>query len=210
MKNKLRVGLAQVNPTIGDISGNCKIVTDCLAGQSHQEIDIMAFPEMVITGYPAQDLLFREEIIEANLEAIDRIKDYTKDYMAVIVGYCQPAVDKSLWRIDRQHLYNAYALFSYGELVDWGAKSCLPCYGVFDDYRYFIPYNDKKIHEIDGIRLGVEICEDLWYQNHEQHPIYPIKPTKDLAEKGADIIVVINASPYYLDRELQRESLLRE
>ncbi len=211
MNKLIKVGLGQVNPTIADVVGNTEKVIEYLIKGKDQNLDILAFPELVTIGYPAQDLLFRPEIIEANITALNKIAPHTKDYMAVVLGYCQPAYDKSKWRIDRQHLYNAYCVFSYGQIIGRGFKICLPAYGVFDDFRYFIPGKQVNIFEVNNIKFGVEICEDLWYKNDDDdHPIYPCRPTKTIANKGADLILVLNASPYHVGKELHKENMIRE
>ncbi len=211
MIDKLKVTLAQINPTIADVVGNTQKIIHFLQKGRQTNIQVMAFPEMAVIGYPAQDLLFRSEIIEANLLAIKKIAPHTKDYLAVVVGFCEPAFEKEKWRLDRQHLYNSYALFSKGKLIGTGQKICLPNYGVFDDFRYFIPGQEAKIFDIEGIKIGVEICEDLWYKNtDDDHPIYPCRPTQVLSQKGADLIIVLNASPYHVGKERTKEELVTE
>ncbi len=207
----IKIGLAQINPTIGDTIGNAEKIIEYLKRGRDDGVDVIAFPEMVTIGYPAQDLLFRSEIIESNLESLERIKHYTQGYLAVVVGYCQPAMDSSKWRIDRQHLYNAYVVYQDGKIIGRGEKICLPNYGVFDDFRYFIPGKNAKIFNLNGIKLGVEVCEDLWYTNdEEEHPIYPLRPTKSLTEQGVDFILVINASPYHAGKELIKKNLVKK
>ncbi|MFQ5455209.1 MAG: NAD(+) synthase [Nitrospirota bacterium] len=208
---KVKFGLAQINPTIADIIGNTKKIISSLNKGRKNNIQVIAFPEMAVVGYPAQDLLFRPEIIESNLITLDKIAPYTKGYTAVIVGYCQPAVEREKWRIDRQHLYNAYAVFNNGRLTGKGYKICLPTYSVFDDLRYFIPGDEPQVFDINGIKIGIEICEDLWYKNNDdKHPLYPCRPTMVLSKKKADIIVVLNASPYHIKKELIKEKLVIE
>lgn len=206
----ITIAMAQMNPTIADIVGNTQIIIDFLEKARENDVDVIAFPEMAIIGYPAQDLLFRPEIIESNLKALEYIAPHTKGFKCVAVGYCEPAIEKEKWRIDRQHLYNAYAVFSDGKIIGKGQKICLPGYGVFDDYRYFIPGTGTKIYQISDVKIGIEICEDLWYQNRDDdHPIYPFRPTRKLADDGADFILVLNASPYYAGKEKVKEELVQ-
>ncbi len=211
MIDRLKVALAQMNPTIADVVGNTQQIIDFLQKGRESNVQVMAFPEMAVIGYPAQDLLFRSEIIDTNLLAIKKIAPHTKDYLAVAVGFCEPALEKKKWRLDRQHLYNSYALFSDGKLIGTGQKICLPNYGVFDDFRYFIPGREAKIFDLHGVKIGVEICEDLWYKNtDDDHPVYPSRPTQILSQKGADLILVLNASPYHVGKELVKEELVAD
>lgn len=204
----INIGMAQMNPTIADIVGNTDIIINFLEKAKKESVDVIAFPEMAIIGYPAQDLLFRPEIIESNLKALEIIAPHTKGMLCAVVGYCEPAIEKDKWRIDRQHLYNAYAVFSDGELIGKGYKICLPNYGVFDDYRYFIPGEKANFFEKNAVKIGIEVCEDLWYKNDEDHPLYHDRPTKSLAEQGADFILVLNASPYYAGKEAVKDELV--
>lgn len=229
MSKKLKIGLAQINPTIGDIQGNTQSILNCLEKAKEYGVEVLAFPEMSIIGYPAQDLLFQREIIESNLYALEQIAPKTRGYMAVIVGHCKPYSKPSLAKPYRQHLYNAYTVFTNGEKMGDGEKICLPNYGVFDDFRYYIPGKDAKVFSLENKNsqknsdkinsgrytgscvMGVEICEDLWYTNDQlDHPIYPFRPTKTLAQKGADFIIVLNASPYHLGKNLYREELAQK
>jgi len=211
MKQKLRVVLAQINPTIADVVENTQLIISAIEKAKEKKADVIAFPEMAVIGYPAQDLLFRSDIIQANLQALDKIAPHTKGLLAVVIGYCQPAFSQDKWDIHRQQLYNAYALFSDGDNLGSGAKICLPSYSVFDDYRYFIPGTEAKCFEIKGVKIGVEICEDIWYKNEdEEHPIYPCRPTLNLSRQGADLILVLNASPYHVGKELIKEKLVRD
>ncbi len=204
-----KIGLAQINPVIADVAGNRDKIIAMLQRGREEGVDIIAFPEMITIGYPAQDLLFRREIIDSNIKALREIIPHTKGYLAAAIGYCRPLVEGEGGQIDRQHLFNAYALCSDGQLIGEGEKACLPNYGVFDDYRYFIPGREAKVHEVDGTRVGVAICEDLWYRNDEpDHPIYPFRPVKSLAEQGADVVLVLNASPYHVGKELIKDELV--
>jgi len=185
----LRIGLCQVNTTVGDIEGNtCKIL-DAITKGKRMGVDLLAFPEMAVTGYPPEDLLLMTKFIESNLKAVKRIAKATSSITAV-VGF----VNK-----DRD-IFNAAALLHHGKWVDTYAKSYLPNYGVFDENRYFQAGRENFIFTLKGTPIGLSICEDLWY------PGDPIR-TQALYG-GAELIVNISASPYHAGKSALREKMI--
>ena len=219
MKRKLKVGLVQMNWTVGDIVGNVELMIEKLKTGREEGVELMAFPEMAIIGYPAQDLLYYEEIIESNLKACEEIEEHTRGYLGVIVGYCDwwegflkgrgKGKGEMKYRI-RQRLQNGYRLYRDGKQVGQGAKICLANEGVLDDCRYFVPGDSVEVHDIGGVKVGVEICEDVWYRHDEDRPrtMCALKPSEELRKQGAELIVVINASPYHVGKEEEREELI--
>ena len=186
---RCRIGLAQINTTVGDISGNCAKIRDGIAEARDLGCDIVAFPELAVTGYPPEDLLLRRAFCAASLEATMALGASTRDIVAV-VGF----VD---WR-DGQAL-NGAAVFADGKWLDTYHKWRLPNYGVFDEERYFAAGRRVPIYEAEGFRFGVSICEDIWY---------PGAPLDAMALGGAELCVNINASPYHRGRLRDRERMV--
>jgi len=185
----LRIGLCQINTTVGDIEGNTKKILDYIAKGKKMGADLLAFPEMAITGYPPEDLLFMPKFIEANLNAIQRIAKATTS-ITVLVGF----VDKD------GDIFNAAALLHNGKMIDAYHKNFLPNYGVFDEDRYFHVGTENFIFTLKSIPIGPSICEDLWY------PGDPIR-TQTLYG-GAELIVNISSSPYHAGKSAFREKMI--
>ena len=187
MKN-IRIALAQINPTVGDLSGNSGKIISYIKKAKKIKADIIAFPELAVTGYPPEDLLLKPHFVQDNIEALHRIKSATEDIVSVI-GF----VDSD------DGIYNAAAVISNGKLIDIYHKQHLPNYGVFDEYRYFRAGNKYPVYDLSGIKIGVTICEDIW---HEKSPAIV------QALNGASIIINLNASPYHIGKALLREDIV--
>ncbi|HVG20417.1 MAG TPA: NAD+ synthase [Blastocatellia bacterium] len=188
--NTIRVALAQINPTVGDFEGNTRMVLDYLSRAREAKADLVAFPELGLTGYPPEDLLLRPHFVRENRRALDRVIEAAGD-MVVIVGF----VDT-----DGSDIYNAAAVIVDGKLVNVYHKSFLPNYGVFDEERYFLSGSRCPVYAFGEARIGVNICEDIWY---------PGGPTNLQSLVGdAHLIVNISASPYYADKTFDRERML--
>jgi NAD+ synthase (glutamine-hydrolysing) len=185
----LRIGLCQVNTTVGDIEGNTRKLLDSITKGKRMGVDLLAFPELAVTGYPPEDLLLMTKFIEANLKAVKRIARATSSITAV-VGFVNRDRD----------IFNAAALLHDGKWVDTYAKSYLPNYGVFDENRYFQAGRENFIFTLKGTPIGLSICEDLWY------PGDPIR-TQALYG-GAELIVNISASPYHAGKSTLREKMI--
>jgi len=186
----LRISLAQINPTVGDLAGNRDKIIDRIASARKLGADVAAFPELAVTGYPPEDLLLKPQFVKDNQRTLREIQRATKGITAV-VGF-----------VDRQDfLYNAAAVLHDGRLAYVYHKILLPNYGVFDEYRYFRPGNRYPLLTVRGVKVGVNICEDIWF---------PEGPTRSLALAGAEVIVNINASPYHKEKGRQRLAMLSE
>src|SRR3989454_11324872 len=185
---RLRVGLAQVNPTVGDIDGNTSRVLEWLARARGLGCDLVAFPELIVTGYPPEDLLFKSAFIEANLRALAHIARATTGLTAV-VGF----VDK------RDDIFNAAAVLHDGAVAGIYHKQYLPNYGVFDENRYFQAGVEAPVFVIGDTTIAANICEDVWY---------PTGPTTGQALAGAELVVTINGSPYHAGKGRSREKML--
>lgn len=187
---RLRIGLAQMNPTVGDIEGNLAKIRQLIEHARSERVDIIAFPELAITGYPPEDLLLRPAFIEKNKEALDSILPLATDLM-VVVGF----VDR------KDDIYNAAAILYNGKIHGIYHKQYLPNYGVFDENRTFQEGTENPVILFRGMRIGINICEDIWYP---KGPLYHQALYGD-----AEIIVNLSASPFYAGKREVRERMLQ-
>src|SRR5215204_3886653 len=147
----LRVALAQINPTVGDIAGNARLINEYTALARSEEASIVVFPELALTGYPPEDLLLKTHFLDAVGDALQDIAAQTQGIVAV-VGFPERADD----------VYNAAAVLADGAIVAVYRKVYLPNYGVFDEQRYFQAGSDGLTFEVNGVAIGVSVCEDIW------------------------------------------------
>jgi NAD+ synthase (glutamine-hydrolysing) len=198
----MKIAMAQINPTLGDLEGNVEKIRYYIRESKEKDADLVAFPELAITGYPPQDLLFENRFVQENKRLLERIvKESTG--ITTVVGFVDyhPGRQGSDGTLVK---YNAAAVIKDGKLLGVQYKTLLPTYDVFDEDRYFMPATEHKVFDIDNARIGVEICEDLWDEG------YGVKVTKILADKGADLILNLSASPFYAGKRFVRLKLLRE
>ena len=182
----LRLALAQLNLTVGDLAGNRRLIEGAIQRAEAWMADVVVVPELAVTGYPPEDLLLKPRFIQANQEALEGLKPAARSVIAV-VGY-----------VDRHTggaLYNAAAVLANGRQVATYRKQCLPNYGVFDERRYFQPGAQGLVLAIGNLRLGVTICEDLWEEF----------PARAVASAGAHLLLNLSASPYHAGKRSQRE-----
>ena len=184
----LRVALAQINPTVGDLAGNADKIIQYLERARSLGADLVALPELCVTGYPPEDLLLKPQFVRDNLEHLRRVAAACWG-ITVVVGFVDADDD----------LYNAAAVLHQGEVAGVYHKRYLPNYGVFDEERYFRRGDDSPIFSLRGTTFGVSVCEDIWY---------PIGPPTEQAMAGAEVLVNINASPYHAGKRLFRERML--
>jgi NAD+ synthase (glutamine-hydrolysing) len=185
----LRIGLCQINTTVGDIEGNTKKILDYISKGKKVGADLLVFPEMAVTGYPPEDLLLMPKFIETNLRAVNKIAKATTSITA-IVGFVHKDGD----------IFNSAALLHNGKMIDVYSKTYLPNYGVFDEDRYFQVGKENFIFTLKSTPIGLSICEDLWY------PGDPIR-TQALYG-GAELIVNISSSPYHAGKSTFREKMI--
>lgn len=185
---RIRIGLAQINTTVGDFPGNTEKIVEAITRGKALGVDLITFPELAICGYPPEDLLLKPQFIEENLKALDKVVAESAG-LAVVVGFVDAGSD----------IYNAAAIINDGKLVGVYHKIYLPNYGVFDENRYFQAGRECSVYTIAGIGVGISICEDIWYE---------AGPTTVQAYSGAEIIVNISASPYHFGRINFRERML--
>ncbi len=184
-----RLALAQVNPTVGDIAGNTKIVLERIEEARDAKADLVAFPELMLTGYPPEDLLMKPSFIRDNQTALAKVVAAAKG-IVVVTGFVDGGGND---------IYNAAAVASEGQLVGTYHKVHLPNYGVFDELRYFKPGSVCPIYTIHGVNVGVNICEDIWFAEG---------PVSVQREAGAQVIVNINGSPFHAGKCAARELML--
>jgi len=186
---EIRVALAQINVTVGDLDGNAERIIAAIREAEKLEADLVAVPELAVTGYPPEDLLLKPEFISATERALTRIAGETRDIVAVC-GFAQRQGD----------LHNAAALLHSGRVVAVYRKNFLPTYGVFDEDRYFRAGTEQPVFGIAGGIVGVSVCEDIWY------PDGP--PTAQAMDGGAELLVNISSSPYCMGRFATRREML--
>jgi NAD+ synthase (glutamine-hydrolysing) len=187
----LRISMAQINPTVGDLTGNRDKIIDAINRAKKLHADVIALPELAVTGYPPEDLVLKRQFVRDNIRTLKAVQRATKGITA-IVGF-----------VDRigTSLYNAAAIIDNGKHLSTYHKMLLPNYGVFDEYRYFVPGSRYPVITVKGVNVGVNICEDIWYADG---------PTKVQTMAGAEVIVNINASPYHKGKGKERLDMLRE
>jgi NAD+ synthase (glutamine-hydrolysing) len=185
---RLRLALAQLNLTVGDLEGNTRRIAETLAAARAQGAEVVAFPELAITGYPPEDLLLKPQFIADNRRCLEELLPATEGLTA-IVGFVDACGD----------LYNAAAVLHDGALAGVYHKVFLPNYGVFDENRYFRRGTACPIYVRNGIRLGINICEDIWH---------PDGPAAWQAAADAEVIININASPYHRGKRHMRHQMV--
>ena len=183
----MRLALAQINTTVGDLDGNRARILEAIDGARGAGADLVLLPELAVTGYPPEDLLLRPGFVRAARESLDEIAGAAEDVVA-LVGF--PHLDRDL--------FNACAVCAGGEVKALYRKRFLPNYGVFDEDRYFAPARDCLLLDLGGTLVGPTICEDMWQ---------PGPPATDLALAGAQLLVNISASPFHVCRDREREEM---
>lgn len=185
---RLRIGLAQINTTVGDFTGNLQKILKVIEQAGSSGVDLLTFPELAVCGYPPEDLLFKPQFIAENLKSLEKVAEATID-LTVIIGFVDTGDD----------IYNAVGIIHNGKVVGVYHKMYLPNYGVFDENRYFQAGRECPVYTIAGINIGVNICEDIWYEGG---------PATTQAYSGAEVIINISASPYHFGKGNYRERML--
>jgi NAD+ synthase (glutamine-hydrolysing) len=188
MRN-LRIAMAQINSSVGDLTGNTRKILEFIKRAKHKGAELVTFPELSITGYPPEDLLLKPTFIDANLSCLQKIVD-ASEAITVVVGFVD-AVDD---------IYNAAAIIHNQKLEGVYHKTFLPNYGVFDENRYFQAGTEPLVFTLNGVTIGVNICEDIWYP---QGPM-----NVEALAGGAEMIVNISASPYHAGKGEFRKRML--
>ncbi|MFH1360653.1 MAG: NAD+ synthase [Candidatus Omnitrophota bacterium] len=188
----LRIGLAQINVTVGDLEGNRNKIIEYIKRAKQFNINIVVFPELALTGYPPEDLLLKDHFIKDNFKALNRIIQETENTLAII-GF-----------VDRDkagRLYNAAAVIYHKKLKGVYRKMELPNYGVFDEKRYFTPGTENKVFAFGDHKLGISICEDIWH---------PQGPCRQQVKAGANLLINLSSSPYQAGKAKMRGKFLSQ
>ncbi len=185
--HRLRIGMAQINTTVGDFKNNTRKILETIDEARSLGIDLLTFPELAICGYPPEDLLLKPQFIEENLRSLDKVIDNSSG-LTIVVGFVDNKGD----------IYNAAAIIHNGKLAGIYHKIYLPNYGVFDENRYFRAGRECPVYIIEGVGVGINICEDMWYE---------AGPATAQASTGAEVIVNISASPYHFGKGKARERM---
>jgi NAD+ synthase (glutamine-hydrolysing) len=197
----MKIGFAQINPTVGDLKGNFEKILGAYERLAGAGAELIITPELAITGYPPQDLVFKSQFVPQNLELLEKLQTRIGD-AGLLVGY----VERNQGR--GKPFHNAAALLQSGAPLAKTHKSLLPTYDVFDEDRYFEPARRVAPLIFRGKKIGVTICEDIWTEHYLPRPLYDIEPVRSLVEQGADIILNLSASPFSLNKPAVRREMV--
>lgn len=200
----MKIALAQINTTVGDISGNRDRAIRAMEEARTAGADLAVFPELCLTGYPPRDLIGLHGFVDSNLEALRQIADRTEN-LGVVIGF----LDRNRKKEGRD-FHNAAAFLLEGKIRAVIHKTLLPTYDVFDEDRYFEPSDSVQPVPFGGRNLGISICEDAWNsEDFWPKPLYTTNPIRSLVEKGADLLINISASPYEMTKLKTRYEMLK-
>jgi NAD+ synthase (glutamine-hydrolysing) len=193
----MRIALAQIDPTVGDIDGNAAKIAEWITRASAAGAGLTIFPELCLPGYPAEDLYLKPHFIEANRRAVEELARNVGANQTVLVGFAEPALDSA----DSRRAYNATAVLADGAVRAVYRKNRLPNYAVFDEQRYFVPGAQPLTIEVGGEQVGLTVCEDVWA---------PGPPAATEAEQGATLIANPSGSPYHRGKGHERVEMFAE
>jgi len=197
----MKIGFAQINPTVGDLSGNFEKIIRAYERLAAAGAEVILTPELAITGYPPQDLVFKSRFVPENLQVLEQLHSRLGN-AALLVGF----VDRNEGR--GKPFHNAAALLERGKPIRKAHKSLLPTYDVFDEDRYFEPACRVEPFEVHRKKIGMTICEDIWTEHYLPRPLYDVEPVRGLIEQGAEIIVNLSASPFSLHKPAIRYEMV--
>ena len=197
----MKIGFAQINPTVGDLRGNCELIARAYERLAAAGAELVLTPELAMTGYPPQDLVLKSRFVPQNLELLGNLHARVGE-AALLVGF----VDRNEGR--GKPFRNAAALLERGKPIRKTYKSLLPTYDVFDEERYFQPAERVEPLLVHGKRIGVTICEDIWTEHYLPRPLYDCEPVRSLVEQGAEIIVNLSSSPFSLHKPAIRYEMV--
>ncbi len=200
----MKVALAQINPTVGDLAGNIRLIHRFMARAERRKADLVVFPELCMTGYPPRDLVEHASFINKNRQAVQELAAHTRR-MGVIVGYIERNPAKG-----EKALFNSAALLAHGRVQALRHKTLLPTYDVFDESRYFaVAYSNDPV-TWNGTRIGLHICEDMWHvPDVWPETPYHTDPVVHLGNRGVDFFINLSASPYHRGKTRLRRDLVR-
>ncbi|MEO8617549.1 MAG: NAD+ synthase [Luteolibacter sp.] len=199
----MKIGLAQINPVVGDFPGNAKRILAAYRECLEAGADLVITPELSLVGYPPRDLVFKSQFVPKCLQALDYLAGEIRK-VPLLVGY----VDHNHPARPGKPFRNAAAWLSDGVIQHRIWKTLLPTYDVFDERRYFEPGESSEPISWNGIRIGVTICEDIWTEDYLQRPFYDRDPVDELSAKGIDLLLNLSASPFHLGKPLLRRAMI--
>lgn len=203
----MKIALAQLNPTVGDIAGNCRLILDAVDRAVSSGAELIVCSELVICGYPPKDLLLREGFAAACDRAVESLATAIPAEIGVIVGH------PTQWGMPVDRIANAASLITRGKVQATIHKLLLPNYDVFDERRYFRPADRITPIEFRGVKIGLHICEDAWWGEpdtfHHTDPAGFPDPVASLASQGIDLLINVSASPFEVNKSARRDDILR-
>lgn len=195
----MKIALAQINPTVGDIAGNSVKISDYIQRAEKQGAKLVVFSELALIGYPPKDMLLKEQLINDNIAALEEVAGGCNGCAALVGFVCCHDGNTG------KELYNAAALLNKGKTQAVYYKQLLPTYDVFDERRYFQPGKSQQVVSIGGMRLGLTICEDIWpTPEQNSRRLYDIDPFAELARAKVDAAINMSASPFVMDKHAFR------
>jgi len=197
----MKIGFAQINPTVGDLRENSDKILQAYERLAAKGAELVLTPELALTGYPPQDLVFKSRFVPQTLAMLEELHRRMGS-AALLVGY----VDRNAGR--GKPFHNAAALLEQGKPIRKAFKSLLPTYDVFDEDRYFEPAESVAPFEIRGAKVGVTICEDIWTDQYLPRPLYEVEPVRRLVDQGAEFIVNLSASPFGIHKPGMRVEMV--
>lgn len=200
----MRIALAQINPTVGDLRGNSHKILDYARRAAAEGATLVVFPELCVTGYPPLDLLENRYFVDAALQTVDWIAAHAPASLGIILG-----TPERTGATYGKQLANAAVLLEAGRRIATVRKTLLPTYDVFDEYRYFEPSHERSVVEWRGARIGLHLCEDMWNsQEQVAYRTYARNPVDDLARLGIDLFINISASPFSVGKHALRTEVV--
>lgn len=198
----MKIGFAQINTVVGDLNGNFERIRAAYERLAKDGAELVLTPELSVTGYPPQDLVFKSRFVPETLEVVQKLHELVRPNCALLVGF----VDRNEGR--GKPFHNAAAVLEAGKSLRKIHKSLLPTYDVFDEDRYFEPATEVAPVEIGGHKIGITICEDIWTEHYLPRPLYDVEPVRALMEQGAEFIVNLSASPFHLHKPGVRREMV--
>jgi len=203
----MKIALAQLNPTVGDLTGNARLVREAVESARPFGAKLVVCSELVICGYPPKDLLLREGFVAACDRAVEKLAGEVDLNVGVLVGH------PTHWNVPEERIANACSLLFGGKVQATIHKLLLPNYDVFDERRYFRPADRVAPISFQGLKLGVHICEDAWWGEpdtfYHNDPVRFPDPVAELAAQGVDVLINVSASPFEAHKPLRRDGILR-